>query len=212
MSRASGEELLEAGHQLHVVRASAPHEVELGTVERIQNGLIWLIGCEHQGRPGERVTMECRLADAIYRADGCIESATARSWALRLTSGWQRVQRREHVRVPVRGVDVALVDDESGAPLAKAEMLDLSSGGAKLALGAAEARELTSGAVVRCRFTLRDAGDFDLRAQLLRVIEPADHGRPGSAALRWLNLDADAESELTRWVRSEQMRLARWSR
>lgn len=211
MSRASGD-WLEAGHQLHVVRASAPHEVELGTVERIQNGLIWLIGCEHEARAGERVTMECRLVDAIYRADGCIESANRESWALRLTGDWQRVQRREFVRVPVRGVDVALVDDESGAALGSAEMLDLSSGGAKLAIGAAEARELSSGMVVRCRFTLRDAGDFDLRAQLLRVHEPTGSGRPGSAALRWLDLDADAESELTRWVRSEQMRLARWSR
>lgn len=208
MSPRSGD-LLDVGRQIHLVRNAAPHEVQLLTVERVQKDLVWVVGAELRGRPGEPVTLECWLPDdAVYRAEGRIEAACS----LRRTGAWRRVQRREHVRVAVRGVQVALADDPDGAPLATVPLLDLSSGGARVEVDAAAAGALSPGALVRCRFALPDAGAFDMRAQLLRVRGPQGDGRAGSAALRWLDLGSEVEAELVRWVLGEQMRRARRGR
>lgn len=208
MPRVSGD-VLATGQDLYLVTEFTPHEVRHVTVAQVRHGLIWVSGLE-KPESGERVFMECRLRnDAIYRALGRVEFVPPQSWALRRIGEWERVQRREHVRVAPRGLDMELTHDEDDTGIASFPVLDLSCGGARLRTTGVAAEDLTPGTLVRCRFDLPDAGWFELRAQVIRAQPPESDEKPGSAALRFLDLSSDVESELTRWVLREQARMAR---
>lgn len=210
MPRVSGD-VLDTGDTLYLSSEAAPGVVRTVTVARVKHGLIWVGGFEQHGDPGERIVMECRLPeDAVYRAQGKVEFVPPESWALRRVGEWERMQRREHLRVAIwRHVDIELTKDADDTGIGSFPLLDLSIGGARIATKGPAADELERGALVRCRFTLRDAGEFELRAQVVRADPPAAPGKIGSAAIRFLDLDINTEAELARWVQHEQMRRGR---
>lgn len=210
MPRVSGD-LLDTGDTLYLSSESAPGVVRKVTVAQVRHGLIWVGGFENHGEHGDRLCMECRLPDdAVYRAPGKVEFVPPESWALRRAGEWERMQRREHLRVAIWSrIDVELTHDEDGTGIGSFQMLDLSIGGARLATKGVAAAELRRDATIRCHFTLRDAGEFELRARVVRSDPPAAAGKSGSAAICFLGLDINAEASLARWVQQEQMRRGR---
>jgi hypothetical protein len=210
MPRVSGD-LLDTGDTLHLTSDVAPGAVRTVTVASVQHGLIWVSGFEGRDAQGGRITIECRRhEDAVYRAEAKIEFVPPESWALRRVGEWRRSQRREHVRVPIwGGIDVELTHDADETGIASFPLVDLSIGGARVATTGVAADELARGTRVRCRFTLDDAGDFELRAEVVRSEAPPTPGESGCAALHFLALDSEVEAELARWLQHEQMRRGR---
>jgi len=208
MPRGSAD-VLDAGQELFLVAESSPHESQRVRVARVRDGLIWVCGLEPQG-VGERVFMECRRHnDAVYRALGKVVFVPPESWALRRVGDWDRVQRRETVRVAVSGVDIEIASEDDGTGIASFPVVDLSCGGARLRTSGMAASELTPGRRLRCAVDLPDLGPFELRAQVIRATAPASDDEPGSAALRFLDIDSAVESELSRWLQRQQARMAR---
>ncbi len=184
MPRVSGD-VLDTGDTLHLSSEAVPGVVRTVTVAQVKHGLIWLGRFDAHGEHGDRLVMECRRPDdAVYRTEGKVEFVPPESWALRRVGEWERIQRREHLRVAIwNRVDVELTHAADGTGIASFPMLDLSIGGARFATNGIAAAELTRGALICCRFTLRDAGEFEL----------ACRGRPlgsaRSAGQAWLRGD-----------------------
>ena len=210
MPRVSGD-LLDTGDTLHLTSDVAPGAVRTATVASVRHGLIWVSSFEGSDAHGDRLTMECRRSeDAVYRAEAKLEFVPPESWALRRVGEWRRRQRREHVRIPIwSSIDVELTLDADGTGIASFPLVDLSLGGARVATSGVAADALAPGMRVRCRFALEDVGDFELRAEVVRNEPPPEPGESGCAALHFLALDSEVESELARWVQHEQMRRGR---
>jgi len=208
MPRGSAD-VLDAGQELFLAAESSPQECRRVRVARVRDGLVWVCGLDPQGL-GERVFMECRRPnDAVYRALGKVVFVPPESWALRRVGDWDRVQRRETVRVSVTGVDIELLCEEDGTGIASFPVVDLSCGGARVRTSGVAASELAPGRRVRCAVGLPDLGAIELRAQVIRASAPESDERPGSAALRFLEIDSAVESELARWLQRQQARMAR---
>jgi hypothetical protein len=210
MPRVSGD-VLDTGDTLYLSSEAIPGVVRTVTVAQVKHGLIWLGRFDEHGAHGDRLVLECRRPDdAVYRTEGKVEFVPPESWALRRVGEWERIQRREHLRVAVwHRVDAELTHAADGTGIASFSMLDLSIGGARLATQGVAAAELTRGTPICCRFTLRDAGEFDLRAEVVRSEPPEAPGKLGCAAIRFLHLDINTEASLARWVQQEQMRRGR---
>jgi hypothetical protein len=208
MPRVSGD-VLDAGQELIVAAESSPHEFRCVRVARVRDGLIWVCGLEPQGE-GERVFMECRRHnDAVYRALAKVVFVPPESWALRRVGDWDRLQRRETVRVTPRGLDIELISDEDGTGIASFPVVDLSCGGVRVRTAGVAALELTPGRRVRCAVDLPDLGAIELRAQVIRAAEPEADEKSAAMGLRFIDVDPAVESLLARWVLREQARLAR---
>jgi hypothetical protein len=209
MPRVSGDVLV-PGRVLSLASEADPGLVCTVTVAGVKHGLIWVSGFEKREQLGERVIMECWVPDdALYRAQGKIEFVPPESWTLRRSGEWERVQRREHLRITVwQHVDVELTQDTDETGIGSFPLMDISTGGARFATSGAAAEALKRGMLVRCRFSIPEVGDFEARAQVVRSLAPESALSPGSAAIRFLKLDLEDEAAIARWVQSEQMRRA----
>lgn len=202
-------QVLDTGDRLHLVTDDGSDAGRV-TVVRVRDGLIWVSGAAAPGEDGARIMLERRISgDAAYRAAARVERIPPESWALRRTGDWERVQRRNDVRVATRGIDLELAWSDISEAFLRSPMSDLSAGGAALKTEDDAVGELAAGKQVHCRFTVPGVGAFAALAQIIRV-EPA----PGSSnaarvALRFLDLDPDFEGELRRWVLHVQARQAR---
>jgi hypothetical protein len=195
---------LDTGTRLVVRRAGeAPRQV---LVVQVKDGLVWISARDRPGEADELVEIEHSIpGDAAYRAPARVVFVPPETWALRRVGDWERVQRREDVRIGAAGLELAVDRPGSERPKPDREqllMIDVSAGG----VSARSPIAFEVGDEVRCEFSLPGGEHFEMPARVVRVRPEGRTGVRTTVAFQFLDLTEAERSALLRWIYREQAR------
>jgi hypothetical protein len=187
-------------------------------VERVAEGKHWFLGSCEPLREGDSLMVEYAIPDeALYTTDALIEICSASGFALKIEPLWERVQKREFVRIMAFGLQVRVVrsqasrfeseqpDADTAADAAGSvyPLLDISAGGISFQSSA----DFEPGEQVICHLELPGSDCMILPAEIILV--PADapiHRQKPEVAVEFQCLDESHRSQVLRWVYQEQAR------
>ena len=194
-------------------------------IDRVSDGLHWILGCCDAIGCGEAMLVESPVHDdARYVTRAKVVASSPETFGLRLEPTWERVQQREFVRILAHGLQVRVLrpisrfgraldshdssEDESAAALAAErdsihDLVDVSAGGLRFH----STSDHEPDEQVVCHFELPESQAFVLPARIVRPAKVDPCGAPkSSVAVEFLGLDENTRSQLLRWVYREQVR------
>ena len=192
------------------------------SIERIEDGTIWLKGSTSRFDDGDLILLEYRVSEkGRFLTDVAVEVNLPDGVSIDCSGEWRWVQDRDFVRISTHGIGVSLptpkkprrkkrrkknhaVDDEpsSEGESLRFEMLDMSAGGFRFETRA----EFEIDSEFVCHFELPGQSCYVLPARVVRI-----QRNPHNRNLYWvgvvfLGIDEDHRSELVRWINQEQVR------
>ncbi len=210
--------IVEAGHLL-ILHPSGPAGgyPMVVPVDHVADGLHWFLGSCAPLERGEALVVESPIQnDARYSTSATVAASTPETFALRLSSEWERLQQRAFVRISAHGLQVRVVrergragagdaagDAAAGAGEVVHELLNLSAGGIRFS----SATDYAADEEVVVHLELPGSECFVLPARVVRnPNQVVKSGGRSNVAVAFMGLDEGTRSQLLRWVYREQVR------
>ncbi|MEZ4278386.1 MAG: PilZ domain-containing protein [Myxococcota bacterium] len=206
--------IVEAGHLL-ILHPNGPAGgyPMVVPVDHVADGLHWFLGSCAPLERGEALIVESPIQnDARYSTSATVAASSAETFALRLSSEWERLQQRAFVRISAHGLQVRVVrergrsgagDAGDGAGEVVHELLDLSAGGIRFR----SATDYAADEEVVVHLELPGSECFVLPARVVRnPNQVVKSGGRSNVAVAFMGLDEGTRSQLLRWVYREQVR------
>lgn len=206
--------IVEAGHLL-ILHPNGPASgyPMVVPVDHVAEGLHWFLGSCAPLERGEALVVESPIQnDARYSTAATVAASTPETFALRLSSAWERLQQRAFVRISAHGLQVRVVRERGrfgagegadGGGEVVHELLDLSAGGIRFR----SATDYAADEEVVVHLELPGSECFVLPARVVRnPNQVVKSGGRSNVAVAFMGLDEGTRSQLLRWVYREQVR------
>lgn len=183
------------------------------SIERIEDGTIWLKGEIPTVEDGDHVTLEYRVVEkGRYLTNASVDVQSSDDISIKCAGEWRWVQDRDFVRISTHGIDVTLPASVEEGEVAKhrsssgegshCEMLDMSAGGFRFETG----NKFEVDREFICHFELPGQSCYVLPARVVRVQRNPHHKKLFWVGVEFRGIDEEHRSELIRWINREQIR------